>query len=765
MSLLGNRVARTEDPKFLTVGGHYVGDLRIPDAAAVAFTRSIMAHARLTGVDTSAAAAMPGVLGVFTAADIADLPKAPSMFPGMVQPQWLRPLLATDRVRFVGEAIAVVVAETPYQAADAATEVVVDYDPLPAVIDMDDAARDEVILFDEPGTNICSAMPNLLQANFDDCEVVVTHRVANQRVAPAPMEPRAYGAEWDGDRMIVHASCQGAHQVRGQYEQLYGLPPEQIRVVTPDVGGGFGAKGFPHVEELLLPELARRVGRPVIWAETRTENLLGMVHGRGQRQTVRVGGTRDGLITAYELDILQDAGAYPNIGSVLPGAGFLMLTGTYGITNVGFNSRSVVTNTTPVGAYRGAGRPEATAAIERAVDLFAAEIGMDPADVRAKNLLPDFADGHTTPSGTRYDSGRYNAALQRALEAADYQAVRADQEARRERGDRRLLGIGVSTYVEVTAMGGGGGISEYGSVELRPDGSLLAKTGSTPHGQGHVTTWQMLISDETDVPMDRIEVVFGDTDVIPHSNVTGGSRSVQIAGSSMVDASQRLVDLAREHAANVLEAKVDDVVLDRDTGQFHVAGTPARAVSWAEVGRTAAGAAAAGGETLVGLSQFAQAAPSFPFGAHVAVVEVDTETGRVDLVRHVAVDDCGRLVNPLLVDGQVHGGLAQGAAQALIEEVRYDEDGNPLTSNFADYGIISMTELPSFERVEMVTRTPLNALGAKGIGEAGTIGSTPAVHNAVVDALAHFGVRHVDMPCTPEKVWRAINSASAAVPA
>jgi carbon-monoxide dehydrogenase large subunit len=430
-----------------------------------------------------------------------------------------------------------------------------------------------------------------------------------------------------------------------------------------------------------------------------------------------------------------------------------MLTGTYGITNVGFSARSVATNTTPVGAFRGAGRPEATAAIERAIDLFAAEIGMDPAAVRRRNLVPAFEDGHTTATGTRYDSGRYGDALERCLEAADYDALRAEQKARRERGDRLQLGIGVSTYVEVTAMGGGAdGISEFGSVELRDDGSVLAKTGSTPHGQGHVTTWAMLISDELGVPMERIEVVFGDTDVIPHSQVTGGSRSVQIAGSAMVDASQRLVELARTFAADLLEAKVDDVVHDRDAGAFHVVGTPARAVTWADL------AAAPGGDALAAVSQFSQASASFPFGSHIAVVEVDVETGRVDLVRHVAVDDCGVVVNPLLCDGQVHGGLAQGAAQALLEEVRFDEDGNPLTSNFADYGIISMTELPSFERNEMQTRSPLNPLGAKGIGEAGTIGSTPAVHSAVVDALAPYGVRHIDMPCTPEKVWRAIHS-------
>jgi carbon-monoxide dehydrogenase large subunit len=751
MSLLGNRVLRTEDPKFLTVGGQYVGDLRLPDAARVAFVRSTVAHAMLRDIDATAAKAMPGVLTVVTAADIAHLPTTPSPY-GVVPQPFLRSMLATDRVRFVGEAIVAVVAESLQQAVDAAAEVIVDYDPLPVIVDPHVAARDEVLLFDEPGTNTSFAMPNLMTADFSECEVVVEHELLNQRVAVAPMEPRAYAAHWEDGRLIVHASCQGAHQVRGQYEQVYGLAPEQVRVITPDVGGGFGAKGFPQSEELLLGELARLVGRPVIYTETRTENMLGMVHGRGQHQTVRIGGHRDGTVTAYAIDIVQDAGAYPAIGSVLPGAGFLMLTGTYAITNVGFNARSVVTNTTPLGAFRGAGRPEATAAIERAMDLFAAEIGMDPAEVRRRNLLPPFEDGHTTITGTRYDSGRYGDALDRCLDAAGYDELRAEQRARRDRGDRLQLGIGVSTYVEVTAMGGGEGISEFGSVELRPDGTVLAKTGSTPHGQGHVTTWAMLISDELGVPMDRIEVVFGDTDVIPHSNVTGGSRSVQIAGSAMVDASQRLVELARIHVADLLEANADDIVFDRDAGHFHVTGTPARAVSWTDLAASPVGAA------LTAVSEFKQAAASFPFGAHVAVVELDTETGQVQLVRHVAVDDCGVVVNPLLCDGQVHGGLAQGAAQALLEEVRYDEDGNPLTCNFADYAVISMTELPSFERNEMVTRSPLNPLGAKGIGEAGTIGSTPAVQSAVIDALAPYGVRHIDMPCTPEKIWRAMSA-------
>jgi aerobic carbon-monoxide dehydrogenase large subunit len=753
MSLMGTRVIRTEDPKLLTQGGSYVGDLELPNAAALVYVRSSIAHARITGIDTSVASAMPGVVKVLTAADIAHLPKLPSPFPGIVPDAYLRPMLATDTVRFVGEPVAAIIAEDVYLAADAADAVIVDYEPLPVVVDLEEAATDKLLFFEGTETNVSMQIPAFMTANFDDCEVVVEQRLVNQRMAIGAIEPRCAAAVWDDGHLTVYASSQGVHQQQGQYLLIYGLDATQVRVITPDVGGGFGGKGFPLPEELLVAEFARQVGRPVTWTETRTENMLAWVHGRGQVQTVKIGGQRDGVVTAYSLDILQDAGGYPHIGSALIGAGMMMLTGTYSWTNVGFRGRSVATNTAPTGAFRGAGRPEATAAVERAIDLFAAEIGMDPADVRRKNLLPAFDTTYTTPTGTKYDSGRYGDALELVLDSVGYTNLRAEQARRRANGDRRLLGIGLSCYVEVTGMAGPDGAKEFGSVELKPDGSVLAVTGSSPHGQGHYTTWGMLISDELGIPMDKITFVHGDTDVVPWSNVTGGSRSAQIAGSSMIDASTRLATQATETAADLLEANADDIVLDKTSGAFHVKGTPAKSVSWTDI----AGAAAGSGNALVGISQFVQAAASFPFGAHCAVVEVDLDTGQVELLRHVAVDDCGTLLNPLLCDGQVHGGLASGAAQALIEEIRYDEDGNPQTSNFADYGIISAAELPSFERVEMVTKSPLNPLGAKGIGEAGTVGSTPAVQNAVIDAVSHLGVRHLDMPCTPERVWRAIN--------
>ena len=480
--------------------------------------------------------------------------------------------------------------------------------------------------------------------------------------------------------------------------------------------------------------------------------MVSMGHGRGQVQTVTLGGTRDGQLLAYRLEILQDGGAYPHMGAILPFAGRIMASGVYDIPSVEFSSRSVATNTTPTGAYRGAGRPEATAAIERAIDLFAAEAGLDPAEVRRRNVVAPDAFPFTTPTGTVYDSGDYGTAIDKALEAAGYEQLRAEQARRRAEGDRRLLGIGVSCYVEITGVMGG---PEYGSVELLPDGGARVVTGSTPYGQGHVTAWAMLVEARTGIPMDRVEVVYGDTDLVPSSEVTGGSRSLQIAGSAVHVASGMLVEMATERAADLLEAAPQDVVLDAGSGRFHVVGSPAVSVGWDDVALTLDGA-----EPMLAVSDFAAPGPTFPFGAHVAVVEVDADTGKVDLLRMVACDDAGVILNPLLVDGQVHGGLAQGAAQALFEQVVYDDDGNPLTTTFADYSLPSAAELPSFERIELQTPTPVNPLGAKGIGESGTIGATPAVQSAVIDALAHLGVRHLDMPLTPEKVWRAITSAT-----
>jgi carbon-monoxide dehydrogenase large subunit len=752
MSILGTRVLRTEDPRFLTTGATYTADVTDPllaGAAWATFVRSPVAHARITGLDTSAAAAAPGVVAVLTGADVADLPAFAPFAEAMP-----RPPLAVDVVRFVGEPVAAVVTDTAEQGEDAAELVAVDYDPLPAVVSPQRALDDEVLLFPETGTNRVASYGTEQFSDdlFADCEVVVTGRFVNQRLAPAPMEPRGAAAVWEGDRLVLWCPNQGAQLTRSVVARMLGLPAEQIRVITPDVGGAFGAKFGADPEHVVVAVAARRLGRPVRWAETRSENLLGMVHGRAQHHEVAIGGRRDGTVLAYRLDVVQDCGAYPAIGALLPELTLLMATGVYAIPRLEARARSVVTTTTPVGAYRGAGRPEATAAVERAIDLFAAETGLDPADVRRRNLLPPFTEPHTTPGGASYDTGDYPAALERVLAAADYPALRAEQRRRRDAADVRELGIGLSVYVEITGGGDESGPpNENATVQVHPDGTVTILTGTSPHGQGHATAWAMLASDQLGIPVDRITVRHGDTDLIPRGGGTGGSRSLQQGGAAVAQATRELIDVAKERAGELLEADPGDLRVDTSRAALAVAGSPDAAVTFAEL---------AAREPLVAHTVFSAPGPTFPFGAHLAVVEVDTETGKVTLQRMVTVDDAGRVLNPLLAEGQRHGGIAQGATQALLEEMVYDPEGNPLTATFADYAFPSAAELPSFELLDMATPTPYNPLGAKGIGEAGTIGATPAVQNAVVDALAERGVRHVDLPLTPRRVWAAVQRAA-----
>jgi carbon-monoxide dehydrogenase large subunit len=740
----------------LTTGGIYGDDLVLDGALFVTFVRSTVAHARIASLDASEALLIPGVVAVYTGDDI-DLPRIPAGVPGLPD-DMARPALAQGTVRFVGEPVAVILAESRLIGEDALEAVFVDYDPLPAVVEPEAALVGETLLFPEFGSNVAVTFEDPLDDHcFDSCDVVVRQRIINQRVAPCPLEVRSGAAQWGDDgRLTQWASNQAPHGAKATIAGLYGLPPEQIRVVAPDVGGGFGAKIGLYPEDLLLPWLAKKAGRPVRWTETRSESMLALGHGRAQTQDVTIGGTRDGKVLAYRLEVLQDAGAYPSLGAFLPFLTRVMASGTYDFPKVEFSARSVVTNTTPVVAYRGAGRPEATAAVERAMDLFAAELGLDPTEVRRRNLIAADAFPFTSPTGTTYDVGDYAEALDLALESAGYTELRAEQSRRREAGDVKQLGIGVSTYVEIT--NGAGPPGEFAAVEVLPDGTAKVYTGSSPHGQGHVTAWSMLASEQLGIPMDDIEVVANDTDLVTSGGGTMASRSLQAGGLAVHEASIELVDLGRRLAAESLEASVDDIVLDRFSGRFHVAGTPSLGRSWAEVATLAVDAA--GDSTGLRVDHdSAPGGPTFPFGAHVAVVEVDTETGAVRLDRLVAVDDAGTILNPLLAEGQRHGGLAQGAAQALMEEFSFDADGNPVTSNLADYAMISATELPSFELVAMETPTPVNVLGAKGIGESGTIGSTPAVQSAVVDALAHLGVRHIDMPASPQRVWQAIVSA------
>ncbi|MCH7790335.1 MAG: xanthine dehydrogenase family protein molybdopterin-binding subunit, partial [Acidobacteria bacterium] len=712
------------------------------------YVRSTVAHGRIVSIDTNEALELPGVVAIYTANDLDSTIEPPAAASGFVDVEYTEPFLAGERVRYVGETIAAVLAETAAQATDAAEAVSVDIETLEAIVDPVAAASpDAVQLFDAGNVAFSFGDDDV---KFDPCYVVVTSPVLNQRVAACPIEGRVIAVEWEGDHLTVYASTQGAHPLRDTLADTFSMPPEQVRVVSADVGGGFGAKGSPHTDEVAICVFARMVGRPVLWAETRTENMLAMVQGRAQHQTVTLGGTADGDLTHYRLEIVQDCGAYAKYGALLPTGTAMMSSGCYDLGNIAVPVRSVLTNTTPVSAYRGAGRPEAAAALERALDLFAAETGIDPAELRRRNFHSADDFPWTTATNTTYDSGDYEAALDKALEAADYSALRAEQEARREQGDTKLLGIGLASYVEITAFGGGG---EYTHAELKPDGRFVIQTGSNPYGQGHHTTWAQIAATELAVDIDDVEIVHGDTDVVAEGSSTGGSRSVQLSGSAVQNASVALVGLAKEGAAELLEAAVDDVVLDADAGGFHVVGTPARVVTWADV-------AADTTEPLTALSTFHQEGETFPFGTHLSVVEVDSETGAVEMLRHIAVDDAGTIVNPIITAGQVHGGFAQGAAQALLEQVIYDDDGTPRTTNFADYSIISATELPLVERVISETPTPRNPLGAKGIGEAATIGSTPAIQNAVIDAVSHLGIRHIDMPCTPERVWSAIRVAT-----
>jgi len=761
LSILGTRVLRTEDPRFLTSGGVYTSDLeddRLAGAGHAYFVRSPVAHARVRGVDVSAALSAPGVVAAFTGADLSELAAVPPIMP-MLNQKMAQPLLATGVVRYVGEPVAVVVTERPGQGEDAAELVAVDYDPLPAVVGVEAAAAGDVLLFADAGTNVAAVFgdPASLRADlFDGCEVVLTRTVVNQRVAPAPLETRAAAAMWGDDgRLTTWIPNQGAQTTRRLVAAMLGLDPGQVRVITPDVGGAFGAKFGADPEHAVVAWVARRLGRPVRWAENRHDNLLAMPHGRGQSQKITIGGSRDGTVLAYRLEISQDAGAYPRIGAVLPSLTIMMTPGPYAFARAEAVAKTVVTTTTPVGAYRGAGRPEATAAVERAIDLFAAEIGADPAEVRRRNLLPRFTEPHQTAFGARYDSGDYPAALDKVLAAAGYDELRREQAQRRARGDVTALGIGLACYVEITGAGDGPAQrpSENATVEVHPDGSATILTGTSPHGQGHATAWAMLASEELGIGVDKITLRWGDTDLIPEGGGTGGSRSLQHGGAAVLQASRELLEVARQRAARELEARPDDLVFDAARCAFAVAGDPDAAVPLPRLAED---------ERLLARTVFSAPGPTFPFGAHVAVVELDTETGKVTLRRMVTVDDAGVVLNPLLAEGQRHGGIAQGAAQALLEEVVYDEDGNPLTASFADYPFLSATEVPSFELADMATPTSYNPLGAKGIGEAGTIGATPAVQNAVIDAVAHLGVRHIDMPTTPQRVWQALQTARAA---
>jgi aerobic carbon-monoxide dehydrogenase large subunit len=752
-SILGTRVRRTEDPALLQGHRNYVADLPLENRVYATFVRSSIAHGVIKAIHTDAAKALPGVVAVWTATEL-DVKPHHGLAP--VDDVFARPPLTPDRVRFVGDAYAVVFATSQAAAEDAAEAVYADIDPLPVYVDAEAAmAEGAEAIYPKHGSNVGMVIPDDTNLDLEAIsDVVVRGRYVNQRIAVAPMEVDCCAAAPGEDgRTIVWPSTQMPHGLHAGLAGALGLKRKDIHVITPQVGGGFGGKAGLHHEYTVVTKAARVLNRPVVWFPSRSEDMKGLPHSRGQIQYAELGCKSDGTFTGLKIRLVGDAGAYPCIGMYLPGGTRRMAPGNYAIPVLDHKVAIAVTNTTPMGAYRGAGRPEATALIERLVDQAAIELGIDPLVIRERNFLGNDVFPFTSLTGNVYDSGDYMLPLRTAAAAIDYPALRAEQKKRRASGDRKLLGIGVASYVEITA---GGGANEFGALEVHPDGSATMRAGTSAHGQGHQTTFAMVVSAQTGIPVDRITLIDGDTDLVPSGGGTGGSRSLQLAGSAVLRATEVMIEKARTLAATLLEADVADVVVDRERAVVGVVGVPQSGISWGEL---AAKSAERGEGALAGEFMFEQDGATFPFGTHISVVEVDADTGEVRVIRHVGVDDCGTVVNPLILEGQQHGGIAAGIGQALYEQIQFDADGNPVTSNFADYGFPSAAELPSFEVHSTETPSPLNPLGAKGIGEAATIGSTPAVQNAVIDALAHLGVRHIDLPCTPMRVWQTITAA------
>ncbi len=751
LPMTGRSVRRQEDLLLLTGQASYVADIDNPllaGAVHVAFVRSPYANAVITSVDVAAAIDEPGVLAVVTGADIQHLAVGPFSYTDVVAD--MQPILVSDRARFVGEPVAAVVAETAALAADAVEAVVVDYEPTDAVVDVWDALDQGLVVAD---TDLPSEHdPSVFAA----CEVMVAERFVNPRQSPAPIEPRAMACAWAPDgHLHIWAATQRPHGFKESLVETYGIEAGLIHVQAPAVGGGFGGKVSRTPEEHILPELARITGRPVRWNETRSEYFATSTQGRGEHLKISLAGTAAGRFEAIRVELVKDGGAYPSVGTVLAATyGRAAGTSVYDIAHAEFASIAVKTNLPPVSAFRGAGRAPVVAAIERAVDLYAAKTGIDPAELRRKNLVPAPSMPYRTATGALLDEADYIGTLDRALAAASYQDLRADQAARRAEGGPLQLGIGIGCYNHMT-LGAGG---EEAMVTIETDGSAVVVTGSTSQGHGHATTWAQIAADALGIPIDRISVIEGSTDAIGSGQGAVGSRSAQTAGVAVHRLSNQLVDRARSLAADHLEAAEADIVLatEGEPG-FHVIGSPTAAVSWGEL---AAIGLTTERELSCGEYYDAEGRVTFPSGCHIAVVEVDVETGQVELVRLIAVDDAGPRLNPMIVEGQIHGGIAAGAAQVLGEMMAYDSNGTPITANFADYAVGTIDQFPSFEVITDASdvASSFNELGVKGVGESGTVGATPAVHNAIVDALAPFGVLHIDLPCTSRRVWEALNS-------
>jgi len=769
--MLGQPIRRQEDPRLITGAGQFLDDLAIPGVLHMAVVRSPYGHAKINGIDAAEALKMPGVVAVLTAKDIEGETTGPlpyefgwEPFENVSDPK--RGPLATDKVRYVGDPVAVVIADSRYHAVDAVGAVDVDYDPLPAAIDPEKALEPGApLLFEEFGTNLGHTQTKTagdVDAAFKQADKIVKIRVNNQRVIPAPMETRGTIAMWRPDgagstgELTVYETTQGVHGLRKALAPLLGYPENKVRVIVPDMGGGFGNRSDCAPETVLTCIAAKRLQVPVKYQETRTESNQAAMHGRGQLDVVEAAVKSDGKVLGLKVSAICDIGAYNQFLSPIMGMlTGVMIPGNYDIPNLLYELKGVYTNKTPVGAYRGAGRPEATYLLECAMDAVAHELGLDPAEVRRKNFISKDAFPHKTPFGTNYDTGDYELALDRALEFAGYKSLREEQQKAQAEG--KLMGVGLAAYVEICGFGPW----EQATVRVDPSGKIRAYTGVSPHGQGTATSLAQIIAEDIGVSMDDIIVIHGDTAQVAAGNGTGGSRGIVQGGSSMLMASNQVRDKAVRIAAHLLEAAPDDIEV---TGAgFSVKGAEDRVKTLAEISGAAYGGNVPEGDEpgLEATRFFTASGETFPFGIHIAVVDIDKETGRTTLRRMICVDDCGTVVNPLLLDGQRHGGIAQGAAQALCEEVVYDDEGQLLTSTFGDYAMPTAHTLPMFELDRTETLSPRNPLGAKGIGEAGTIGSTPAVRSAVLDALKFAGVKSFDMPATSVKVWQALKAAGA----
>ena len=775
--MVGQRVKRREDPRLIQGQATYVDDIKIVGMEHVVFARSDVAHGRIKSVDTSAAEAMAGVTAVFTGAQIAEFVKPVPIITPFPSPD--HRAVVVDTVRYVGEPVAVVVATDRYIAKDAADAIMVDYEMLPAVVDTEtamtghpaqlhaDFKNNLSVALLPSGTGVSpdgqTVDDTAIDKAFADAEVTVSQRMVNHRLAPSAMEPRGTVAHYEPghDKMTIWSSNQAPHLLRGAMARMFDMGEDQVRAIAPEVGGGFGAKIQAYAEDYVVAGLSKKLGTALKWTEDRSEAFLATTHGRGIIGYIDIAATKAGKILGMKLRLIADIGAYNTLfTAAIPTFTTLMANATYDIPAIRTTITEVFTNKTPTDAYRGAGRPEATYFVERGVDMLARKLGMDPAEVRRRNFIQPAQFPYTTQMGAVYDSGDYAAALDRALQNAGWDKLKAERD--QAQADGRLVGLGLSMYVEVCGLGPSAvlptGGWEHSQVTIERDGRINATTGVSPHGQGNETTFAQMLADQFGVPIDHITIHHGDTAIAKQGIGTFGSRSQAVGGAALHLAGGKVKKKMAKFAAALLEAHEAD--LEFEDGRISVKGAPDSGKTFAEVAAYAYVPVPLPEGLEPGLSEEAFFEPSnntYPFGCHIALLEIDRDTGEPTLCRLIAVDDAGNLINPLIVEGQIHGGLAQGVGQAMIEEVRYSEDGQPLTSTFMDYAIPRAADLPRFELDNTVTPTPVNPLGAKGVGEAGTLGSTPCVVSAAVDALSQFGVTHIDMMLRPEKLWQIIN--------